>query len=335
MGLPFRTFRILSLAAICAGQVYEGTQSQADPASALSAFSKPSTEDLPNGTPGVTLPDNADGFHRWGGISSAQSGSLPEATPDLSTRQSQQQKDRAEWSLLTPEEIMGIQTPEEMFGLAVPGQDLSPEERYMNRQEAAKKHSATTSSTENQTDASRDFSNGQSLSQRGFSSLFDQPGTDSSSLDGSHSQIGPGFSRIFGGPQNGGSPQRGAARMDAAQSAASGDRAVEAQREELDMANFRKLIGETPPAPQTAFAKSDQNNLSGLETPFAFSGQNTMKLVQPKDPSKPEGLALPPEIVGYAAPPRKVKRPSWQPQLPPWMNDDSTPSSRPPQRKFY
>jgi hypothetical protein len=113
-------------------------------------------------------------------------------------------------------------------------------------------------------------------------------------------------------------------------------------KEQLDqaaeMARFRTLIGEVPSTPEAAPTQPQPQLESGLKSPLS-SGLDEFGRVpasQTVDFSKPAGVTLPPEVVGYyTEAPRKPKKPSWEPQAAPWLSGDASTPDKPPVRKFY
>jgi hypothetical protein len=310
-----------AVAALAAGNAFCSAQ----PAGGA-LFSKPSDG-------AITVPENNDNVpmdhssdRPLNGLNSVAPSSLPSPTPDFNPDLQKQIDQRAKWTLMTPEEIMGIQTPEEIFGVSTEDQNrnLSPEERYLRREEKAK---ATAANEE-----MRDLGN----SSHNYVGLFEQADNQNPQLAG-HDDADPGaFSRMFNSSEaspfsrNGGSS--GFAKP---ASISAADKAKADKDQAAEMARFRNLIGEVPETPNPALnpphldANPDPQPLSAFEE---FGRPTTMHTM---DLSKPEGLTLPPEIVGYAAPPRKIKKPSWEPQSPPWLNEGLNPPTTPPVRKFY
>jgi hypothetical protein len=251
-------------------------------------------------------------------------GNLPPPSPDFNPALQQQLKQRGLWTLQTPEEIMGLQTPEQIFGLKQEDEDISPEERFLKREDKAKIKAAN--------DESSDLDN----ERHGFNTVFDRP-DDHDPIFAPRSQNDPSaFSQMFGKSEASPFVHRNAGLTTGNPMALSAADKAKADRDEAaEMARFRSLIGELPQTQNAAFdlqhneAKPDPQPLSAFDV---FGHPVTTHAI---DVSKPEGLTLPPEIVGYNTPVRKAKKPSWEPQPPPWLSGNDTPPGTPPVRKFY
>jgi hypothetical protein len=251
---------------------------------------------------------------------------LPSPTPDFNPALQKQIDQRAKWTLMTPEEIMGIQTPEEIFGVNTEdqNQNLSPEERYLKREEKAKLSAAD--------DEMRDLDN----PAHNYVGLFDRADNQNPQLSG-QGEADPGaFSRMFKGSEA--SPFSRNGRLSGFANAASVSAAEKTKADKdqaAEMARFRSLIGEVPETPNPALNPAHLETSPSPEPLPAFEEFGRPATIRTLDLSKPEGLTLPPEIVGYAAQPRKLKKPSWEPQPPPWLTEGVNPPTTPPVRKFY
>jgi len=294
------------------------------------AFSQPADSEIANPESSESLPpanssERVSQLFRMGPPES-----LGPPTPDLNPAWQKQEQERSEWSLQTPEEIMGLQTPRQMFGLPDEDENLSPEERYLHRLDVAKASAADSA-----------------LSKAGgpghdFSLRFDRADAVDSKQVPSGQDNSSAFSRMF--KEDGPSPFGGANSplFGAKPTAAVSD--AQTAKDQLDqaaeMARFRSLIGEAPSTPDaTSTQPQTQAQLqSGLppQTPFELDEFGRTAASQTVDLSKPAGVTLPPEIVGYytEAPP-KPKKPSWEPQAPPWLSGGSLNPDKPPVRKFY
>jgi hypothetical protein len=312
-----------AVAALAAGNVF--CSAQPGPSSGSALFSKPSDGaiTIPESNDNVPV-DNSSGRVLRGLNSVAPP--LPSPTPDFNPDLQKQMDQRAKWTLMTPEEIMGIQTPEEIFGVDTEDQNrnLSPEERYLRREEKARASAAN--------DEMRDIGN----SSHNYVGLFDRADNQNPQLSGQDG-AGPGaFSRMFNNSEaspfsrNGGSS--GFAKV---ASVSAADKAKADKDQAAEMARFRSLIGEVPEMPNPALNQPHLDATPGPQPLSVFEEFGRPATIHTVDLSKPEGLTLPPEIVGYAAQPRKLKKPSWEPQAPPWLTEGVNPPTTPPVRKFY
>jgi len=309
-------------AALAAGNVLCSAQ----PAPGGTLFSKPSDG-------GITSPDSNDHVpvdnsaeRPMSGFGAETPSALPAPTPDLSPAAQMKLNERAKWTLMTPEEIMGIQTPEEIFGLTTEDQDrnISPEERYLKREEKAKAETAN-ASLQNAESASHDYTG-----------LFERADNLNPGL-AAQEQAEPGaFSRMFGNAEA--SPFGHNSGISAGAKALSANAAeiAKANREQAaEMDRFRILIGEVPQSPSPALTAPHLDGTPEPQPLSAFDEFGRPAATRSIDLSKPDGLSLPAEIIGYAAPPRKLKKPSWEAQTPPWLSGGGNPSAAPPVRKFY
>ena len=250
--------------------------------------------------------------------------------PDVNTAWQKELNNRKNWTLMTPEEIMGVQTPEQIFGLSEldPEKKLSPEQRYLKREE-----NATTAAATNAMAGNNIFSH------KGFG-LFDQPDADDpfSAGDGKKNGVkASDFSQIFGQSQNSIFGQKSRpSQFGPGTSSSPVVGAKEKLAEEAEMARFRALIGEVPqpgvptttPMPLSAPSPSLQplSQFDPFGHPLASS--------QPKDLSQPTSVTPLTEYTGAYTPVKKAKKPSWEAQPPPWLSDGSTPPNGLPVRKF-
>ena len=320
----FNLRRWAVVVALAAGNVFCSAQPAPSAGSVL--FSKPSDGviNAPESNDNVPVDHSSDRALR--GFNSTAPSSLPSATPDFNPALQKQKDQRAKWTLMTPEEIMGIQTPEEIFGVNTEDQNrnLSPEERYLRREEKAKVSAAN--------DEMRDLEN----PSHNYVGLFDRADNQNPKLS-RQDEADPGaFSRMFNSSEaspfsrNGGS--LGFAR---AASVSAAEKSKVEKDQAAEMARFRNLIGEVPETPNPALTLPHLDNTPVPQPLSAFDEFGRPATIHTVDLSKPEGLTLPPEIVGYAAQPRKLKKPSWEPQSPPWLTEGLNPPTTPPVRKFY
>ena len=296
-------------------------QSQPDGSSILS---QPVDDGVPSAASTLELPSNASSSPSFFG--SGKSSPLP--PPNTSAWQ-KALNDRKNWTLMTPEEIMGVQSPEQIFGLKEldPTKNLSPEQRYLKREENA--GNSATSSLANKDAAKKGLG------------LFDQLQNDDPSLSGDGKKDDTGssdFSRIFGSSQTSlFGPKSRSSQFGAATSAAASAKAKLA--EDTEMARFRTLIGEVPQSeiiPPTTTTSLPLSAASPSLRPLAnFDPFGHPLASQPKDLSQPTGLTPLTAYTGSYAPVKKAKKPSWEPQPAPWASGSSTPPTGPPMRKFY
>ena len=297
-------------------------QSQPDGSSILS---QPVDEGVPSSASTLELPANASSSPSLFG--SARTSPLP---PPNSAAWQKELNDRKNWTLMTPEEIMGIQSPEQIFGLKEldPNKNLSPEQRYLKREENAG-NSGTSPLI------------GKDAANKGLG-LFDQLQNDDPSLSGDGKKDDTGnsdFSRIFGASQTslfGAKSQ--STQLGAVNSAAASAKAKLA--EDAEMARFRTLIGEVPqpeiiPATTTTTLLPSSGSSPSLRPLADFDPFGHPLASQPKNLSQPTGVTPLTAYTGSYTPVKKAKRPSWEPQPAPWLSGDSTPPSGPPVRKFY
>ncbi len=248
--------------------------------------------------------------------------------PDVNSAWQKGANDRKNWTLMTPEEIMGVQTPEQIFGLTEqdPDKNLSPEQRYLKREEKAT------------TDAANNILASDNIFSHKNLGLFDRPDANDSSIAGGGKKDGveaSDFSRIFGSSQNSlfGQKTSNAKLGQAINPIATAKAKLD---EDAEMARFRALIGEVPqpgtptttPMPLSAPSPSLQplSQFDPFGHPLASS--------QPKDLSQPSSVTPLTEYTGSYTPVKKAKRPSWEAQPPPWLSGGSTPPTGLPVRKF-
>jgi hypothetical protein len=293
-------------------------------------LSKPADDGTAGPASSLQLPQDSSLNPSLPGFNNSPNLNFPIPPPDANAVWQKELNNRRNWTLMTPEEIMGVQTPEQIFGLTErdPEKNLSLEERYLKRESNAEKAAEKAAATNT-------LAGGDVFSHNG---LFDQPdANDPVSSDSKKDQPdGSGvFSRIFGTSQDSlfGQKTR-ASQFNPGTSAAA---AAKAQLEEdAEMARFRALIGEVPqpgtstPTPSPALASSPSLQPVSQFDPFGHP-----LISQASDPSKPTELMPMTEFTGYYTPPKKTKKPSWEAQPPPWLSESVTPPTGPPVRKFY
>jgi hypothetical protein len=253
---------------------------------------------------------------------------LPPPSVDPNAAWQKEINNRKNWTLMTPEEIMGIQTPEQIFGLPEKDSEknLSPEERYLNRQKSATEAAATNAMAAN------------SLFHKDLD-LFGQP-DESDPFSPDYKQTDDkglsGFSRIFGTSQG---PQFGKKTGSTQFVPVANVSAKKAQlEEEAEMTRFRELIGEVPSADNSspALITAPTAPTPSLQPLAQFDPFGHPLASKVSDPSKPTSLTTLTEFTGDYTPQKKVKKPSWEAQPPPWASPDGmTPPGTTPMRKFY
>lgn len=266
-------------------------------------------------------------------------GSPPPAMPNPNAAQWQKVlENRKNWSLMTPEQILGIPTPESILGVTDPQEDpkLSPEERFLRRQERQEQAGITNASLRSDAflwhnddenrglfqspDANNPLANapgGSSQSQgiagliRNSSPFFNQT---TKSLADMNQRMDSTWEHPFGSPE----PM------------------PKATPEQLSgMERFRALMEPTPPqTPSAAPGFSSQPShtpdpfLQPVPASFNPAGRSFTGLGN--DIAKPTGLAPLPGVTGPRPPPSK---PAPLVQTPPWLSQ-SPQSANLPQRQF-
>ena len=293
---------------------------QTQPSDGSVIFSKPADNGAGPAS-SLELPDEASG-QPFRGLNAGPSEQFPLPQVDANAALQKELEDRKNWTLMTPEEIMGVQTPEQIFGLTEqdPDKNLSPEERYLKRQENAETAAETNA---------LGGANGWEHKDLG---LFDRPDTSDPFSPQYKQTDSSTFSRIFNPAQNSLFGQKPASSKMA--SVSSSSMAKEAKEEEEEMARFRALIGEVPPpnlSPTPALPVASPS----LQPLSQFDALGHPLESKESDLSKPNELTSLAQFTGEYRPPKKTKKPSWEPQAPPWLSDGSTPPTTPPVRKFY
>jgi hypothetical protein len=293
---------------------------QTQPSDGSVIFSKPADNGAGPAS-SLELPDEASG-QPFRGLNAGPSEQFPLPQVDANAALQKELEDRKNWTLMTPEEIMGVQTPEQIFGLTEqdPDKNLSPEERYLKRQENA------------ETAAETNALGGASGWEHKDLGLFDQPDTSDPFSPQYKQTDSSTFSRIFSPAQNSLFGQKSASSKMASVSSPSTTKV--AKEEEEEMARFRALIGEVPPpnlSPTPALPVSSPS----LQPLSQFDALGHPLESKESDLSKPNELTSLAQFTGEYRPPKKTKKPSWEPQAPPWLSDGSTPPTTPPVRKFY
>jgi hypothetical protein len=245
----------------------------------------------------------------------------------------QNQEAMRDWTLLTPEQILGVPTPESILGLADPQEDpnLSLEERYLKRRERQSEGGVEATNTWQPVVHSKEGL---------WSGPFDDSQTATrftESLELSTSaSIGLGdkrdFKQLFGQASMAG----GNGQADSLWSSPFGSAAVPAKAtpEQLaGMERFRTLFMDhaEPAKPATVYAgqaTATPNPNFQVQPAYISSGHSFAALKD--DIVKPVGLTPLPGITGPA--PTPVKK-TLTVQPPPWMSSSAQHASLP-QRQF-
>ncbi len=237
---------------------------------------------------------------------------------------------RKNWTLLTPEQILGIQTPEEILGVPDKNSDkkLSLEEQFLLRERQASVRSATNGRVVN------------ALLTGGLSdrNLFDNKNPNDE-LDPSRREPvkqEPGarfFNKLLESQDSAGDPaQKNSSPWSSV--FAQPSRAKQTPEQLADMERFRSLM--EPPAPAVNADVPTRFSTTRVPTPAPNPFLQPVPVVnpagrgvQPLDNvfSRPMGIKpLPP--ISTPAPTPTQKKADWEAQLPPWMqNSPAAPRS--------
>ena len=295
-----------------------------------SLLSKPADDSTPDSSDSLQLPEDGTAVK---GLGSGSNLPLPPPrNPNAAWQKTL--NDRKNWTLMTPEEIMGVQTPEQIFGLPEKGIDKNSaaEDRYLQREINATDAMATNGGA---ADNGNNYNNGDKRTSHKEFGLFDQPDVNDP-FSAQYKKVddgSSGFSHIFDTGQNQVFGQKSHATQlgPVATAAAAKARA----QEDAEMARFRAMIGESSQAgspssaPVTPFASPSLQPISQFDVfghPLAS---------QASDLSKPTGLTPLTEFTGHYTPPKKTQKPAWEAQTPPWLSQGLPAPGTIPQRKFY
>jgi hypothetical protein len=300
---------------------------------AAMAFSAPAQQTIIFSKPADMSADKANSFmpgseHRSGDYNAPHplfndfTPDLPMPKPLFSANNDASVKDalnkRKNWTLLTPEQILGIQTPEEVLGLTDKSDEkkLSLEEQFLLRESRSATASATNGRAGNlfrrETDAASPFADNNQIDENNpFRQSLQrmEPGMKSfnPSLNGQDSGTGPdeksasSWNSVFAQP----------------------DQPKPTTEQLADMDRFRALMEPSSPPEQTP--APTRFSVATVPAPDPF--------LQPAAVVNPAGRAIPSldnefsrptgikPLPGISTlPPTPVAtKPSWQAQLPPWM----------------
>ena len=239
------------------------------------------------------------------------------------------------WMLETPEEVLGIQTPEKILGLTDPNEDLklSPEERFLQRQDRLDATSATNGYHQPYASFWRGDTAGDAFQPATAGPRFDQ--TLNNSIPGAKN-----FNRLFNPNPN--PPSAVVQPADAGWAYPFGTPAPtpKATPEQLaGMEVFRQLLNSSEPEkapdpsafsfrPAVTPAATPDPNLQVLPA-YNAVGQTFTPLES--GIGKPMGLTPLPGLTGPR--PLSAKKAAPLAQTPPWLSD-SPQGFAPPQRQF-
>jgi hypothetical protein len=239
---------------------------------------------------------------------------------------------RKNWTLMTPQEILGVPTPQKLLGIPDPNDDskLSPEERFLKRSRQAAQTSATNALRYPDGVLIRGEDNPFEPRKEGgqFSRTDDPRSSDSTQNFNRLAALMP--NRLF-------SP---VAKADTAWSSAFDLPPPQAKPDRDQMAamdRFHALMDSvTPGEPTATAANAGRSDVPVVDpnlepVPFFNPLGHTFTPLQ-SGISKPTGLT---PLSGVSAPAKlsTVTRPAWEPQTPPWLSDGPQPFGTQ-QRKF-
>jgi hypothetical protein len=246
--------------------------------------------------------------------------------------------ERKNWTMLTPEEILGLPTPEKMLGLPERDDAGQPKnetvaERFFERQES--QHNASTNNN----------AAGNSTAQWNLSDSQPRPFNPASSIPANNY---PGNTTLMDQFLNGKSDNNSAATSQNPDLnwpklfSSSATPATPTPEQQAAAAEFQKLLEPRSSAPAAADASPGDTIFSTLKNPSVpdpVLGQPTVVPIGlsltplSSGISTPVGVTPLPALSGQTTKPATPAAPEWKPQLPPWML--STPQlGVVPQRKF-
>jgi hypothetical protein len=318
---------VLSVSAQEAGQTITFSTPQSHDAQELAPSLVSRNSDLPV-LPGTLLaPIRA--FSSGASIGDEQP--LPPVFSSRQQRSNPSSADRPNWTLMTPEEILGVANTEQ--GLQTPERDAfgrekkkTPMERYLDRENQARlgANSATNDWGNDRADSpwklSRDDGNTSSFGRR-LDATADPVQNLARFLDIQQNRNGRGN-------QNGNSDGK---TFDAFARKKAADDKLEQQ---ATMQRFREMLqpGSGPSADSQYFAKPAPVVNPNYTVPD-FVPNPVGASFKPLSSSigRPTGLTPLPDA--FTTRPQSVEVPSWKPQPPPWVSQSGTPTAFP-QQKF-
>lgn len=225
---------------------------------------------------------------------------------------------RKNWTLLTPEQILGIQTPEQILGVddAKGDKKLSLEEQFLRRQDRSSgtNNRALTALTR------RDDENPFGKKREDQNSYL--RGNEPSREQNMPSSPASYFDRLSGAAaQNAYAPGKERENSAWASSFAQPTAAKPTPEQVASMDRFRAMMEPTAPP-----VKKSEPDRWISATPAADPYLQPQPKVNPAgmgildNSARPTGIQPLPSVTGPAKTPQTV-RPAWQAQLPPWLSD--------------
>lgn len=246
-------------------------------------------------------------------------------------------RDRKNWALMTPEQILNIPTPESILGVASQQEDakLSPEERFLNRREQEAQAAATNGAIRSISSTSSSVWASIDTSDEGFQHTDNKNDADPNGRQTMPQLLqnrGAFFNQIA--PSSAGAaPQAVSIWSSAFQSA---DTAPKSTPEQLaGMEKFRALLESPPPQPAASadpFAAPPAAKVDPfLEAqPFSYNPAGSSPAAMESGISKPTGITPLPGITGLRP---MAAKPASLVQPPPWMSQSPQIGTLP-QRQF-
>jgi len=239
---------------------------------------------------------------------------------------------RKNWTLLTPEQILGVQTPEEIMGIKVRPEEknLSLEEKFMLREGRATAMSATNGRSVSPLWRERDDNNPFALKNKNDGSdPFRQP----------LPKLDPGtryFNQFLNAPDAEAGPDGKPISAWNGGDFAQPNQPKQTPEQVADMERFRAMM--EPQSPPDKVQVTTRFAMPTKLAPDPFLQQTPVENpngrgIAPLENvfSKPTGITPLPGI-GTPAPKPVATKPSWQAQLPPWLTDG--PQAHNPNRNF-
>ena len=302
-----------------------------DVAEKANAFMPP-TSQRPGGAGSYNAPSSIFGKPSAGSYDILPGSPAPVISPETAIRWRKAFDAKKNWTLLTPEEILGVPTPEKLLGLPNPKIDekLTVEERFMLRQNHEESSNRATNGLPNAALMRNDSpdnpfrrqmendrpANQTDKSKPGSTEYFNQLlKTTAGSMFGSETKADTAWNNPFTQPA-------AAPKPDAGQVAA--------------MERFRTLM-----EPVTLPEKS-LTTAYPIPVPVPDPNMQPMPLFNPAGHSftplqsgisKPTGINSLPGITSPYSPPKSAS-PAGLAKLPPWLSDSPQPSGPPSQRSF-
>jgi len=268
---------------------------------------------------------------------------LPPPLPSATDRQQLQKnlRDRRDWALMTPEEILGVKRPESI--LMPEGQpddkekDLTPLERYLSRQEQARRQSVAG------TNGSGTVNNA-ALWETLMKSKEAPNDGRMDAVRATTANTQPNWKELFGGPSaNNNIPVSGrTADWGKPFGFSPAAPAAEDLAKAAEMERFRKILAGSTPADATAKASPGgqfllsppASPIANPQPPVATPAFNSITPVSALN-DKPTELTSLKILSGQPVKPATVTRPAWAPQPPPWLSQMPQPLTfTPPPRQF-